>query len=313
MARRLVVLIGLLALSCALFMLWNARAPWSFLLPFRGTKLAALLLVGVSVSTATLMFQTITQNRILTPSIMGFDVLYVLLLTGAVFALGGMAVVQLPAQITFLVTAGSLTLAALLLFGTLLNSARSNLLRMILTGIIFGALFRSLTSFLQRMIDPNEFAVVQVASFARFTQIETDLLALSAVITGGVLWRTWSLRSRLDVMALGRSTAITLGEPPKRLEIEVLILIALLVSVSTALIGPVAFLGLLVVSLARLVTPTESHRILFPSAALIAGITLVGGQFLMERALQLATPLSVVIDFVGGAVFLFLLLKGIRR
>lgn len=313
MARRLLFLLALLALSCALFMLWNARAPWSFLLPFRGAKLAALLLVGVSVSTATLMFQTITQNRILTPSIMGFDALYVFLLTGAVYALGGMNVVQIPPQITFLVAAGTLTLAALLLFGTLLARSGSDLLRMILTGIIFGGLFRSLTSFLQRMIDPNEFAIIQVSSFARFTQIETDLLALSAAITGVVLWRCWGLRNRLDVLALGRSTAITLGEPPRRLEIEALILIALLVSVSTALVGPVAFLGLLVVSLARLVTPSESHGVLLPSAALIAGVTLVGGQFLMERVFQLATPLSVVIDVVGGAVFLFLLLRGMRR
>lgn len=184
---------------------------------------------------------------------------------------------------------------------------------MILTGIIFGALFRSLTSFLQRMIDPNEFAVIQVASFARFTQIETDLLAMSVVITVVVLARVWHLRHRLDVLALGRDTAIILGEPPRRLELETLILIALLVSISTALVGPVAFLGLLVVSIARLVTPTEAHRFLMPSAALIAGVTLVGGQLLMERAFALTTPLSVVIDLVGGLVFLVLLLKGLRR
>ncbi|KMW56200.1 Petrobactin ABC transporter, permease protein II [Candidatus Rhodobacter oscarellae] len=306
-------MVALLGLCCMLYMTWGARAPWGFVLPFRGTKLAALLLVGVSVSTATLMFQTITQNRILTPSIMGFDALYVFLLTSAVFAFGGMNFVQVQPQITFLVAAVALTCASLLLFSTMLITARSDLLRMVLTGIIFGALCRSLTSFLQRMMDPNEFAVVQVASFARFTQIETDLLALAAVITSFVFARAWQLRHRLDVLALGRGTAITLGEPPRRLELEVLILIAILVSVSTALVGPVAFLGLLVVSIARLITRTETHRYLFPSAALIAGVTLVGGQLLMERVFQLTTPLSVVIDLVGGLVFLMLLLKGLRR
>ncbi len=313
MARRVWLLAALLGLCCGLYMVWGARAPWSFVLPFRGTKLAALLLVGLCVSTATLMFQTITQNRILTPSIMGFDALYVFLLTSAVFVLGGMTFVLVPPQVTFLVAATALTFAALLLFGTLLTTAQSDLLRMILTGIIFGALFRSLTSFLQRMIDPNEFAVIQVASFARFTQIETDLLALSSLITAAVLARAWGLRHRLDVLCLGRGTAITLGEPPRRLELEALILIAILVSISTALVGPVAFLGLLVVSLARLITPTETHRYLFPSAALVAGITLVGGQLLMERAFRLTTPLSVVIDLIGGLVFLVLLLKGLRR
>lgn len=313
MARRIWLLAALLALCCVLYMVWGVRAPWSFVIPFRGTKLAALLLVGVSVSTATLIFQTVSQNRILTPSIMGFDALYVFLLTSAVFAFGGMNLVQVPPQVTFLVAAFTLSVASMLLFGTLLTKAQSDLLRMILTGIIFGALFRSLTSFLQRIIDPNEFAMIQVASFARFTQIETDLLALSAAITALVLARVWHLRHRLDVLTLGRETAITLGEPPRRLELEALFLIAILVSVSTALVGPVAFLGLLVVSIARLVTPTEAHRYLLPLTALIAAITLVGGQFLMEHAFQLTTPLSVVIDLVGGLVFLVLLLKGLKR
>lgn len=312
MAKRLWAMAILLGLCCVMFMVWGARAPWSFLITFRGAKLAALLLVGVSVSTATLLFQTITQNRILTPSIMGFDALYVFLLTTAVFTMGGMTLVQVPPQVTFLVSAAVLTLASLLLFGTLLANAKADLLRMILTGIVFGALFRSLTSFLQRMIDPNEFAVVQVESFARFTQIETELLAISAIITALVLIRVWALRKRFDVLALGTGTAITLGEPPRRLELEALVLIAILVSVSTALVGPIAFLGLLVVSIARLLTPTEAHHHLLPSAALIAGITLVGGQLLMEHAFRLSTPLSVVIDLVGGLVFLFLLLNRIR-
>ncbi|MCG3269516.1 iron chelate uptake ABC transporter family permease subunit [Yoonia sp. I 8.24] len=313
MNRRLWGLFALLLLSCAFYMLWGVRAPWSFVLPFRGVKLGALILVGCTVSTASLLFQTITQNRILTPSIMGFDALYLLLLSGAVFWLGGMTVAGARPQIVFLVTASALIIASLLLFGTLMRSVRGDLLRMVLTGIIFGALFRSLTSFLERMIDPNEFAVVQAASFARFTQIETDLLALSACISGITLLRCWAIRHRLDVLALGRDTATSLGEPPRRLELEGLILIAILVSVSTALVGPLAFLGLLVLSLARLVTPSEKHAILIPSAGLIAAITLVGGQAVMEHVMALSTPLVVVIDLLGGAVFLALLLKGSGR
>ncbi|WP_341368497.1 iron chelate uptake ABC transporter family permease subunit [Yoonia sp. BS5-3] len=313
MARRLWIMAILLVLCCIAFMVLGARGSWSFILPFRGTKLAALILVGATVSTATVLFQTISQNRILTPSIMGFDALYVLLLTASVFFLGAMTVVQIPPYVSFIVTAGALTLAALALFGTLLHRARGDLLRMILTGIIFAALFQSLTSLLQRMIDPNEFTVIQVASYARFTQIEKDLLGISALIAGAALGRAWWIRHRLDVLTLGQDSATTLGEPPRPLELEALILIAVLVAVSTALVGPVAFLGLLVVSLARLITPTERHAILLPSAGLISAITLVGGQTVMERALGLSTPLSVVIDLLGGAIFLILLLKGTRR
>lgn len=312
-ARRLALLATLLVLGAALYMTLGARGNWGFVLPFRGTRLAALLLVGMAVSTSTVLFQTITRNRILTPSIMGFDALYVLILTAAVYLLGGHGVMRLPATGIFLVNAGLLVLASLALFGTLLGRAGHDLMRMVLTGIIFGTLFRSLTSFLQRMIDPNEFAVIQVGSYARFTQIETDLLAVSAAVLIAAMAAAWAMRHRLDVIALGHDAAINLGEDPRRGQVQALVLVAVLVSVSTALVGPVAFLGLLVVSLARLITPTPFHSVLLPSAGLTAGIVLVGGQTLMERVLALSTPLPVIIDLAGGFVFLFLLLKGLRR
>jgi len=311
--RRLCGLAALLVLASVLFMTLGARGNWGFVLPFRATKLLALIVVAVAISTATILFQTITQNRILTPSIMGFDALYVLILTTAVYVLGGQAVARLSDQLVFVVNVVCLVLASLALFGTLLRQVRADLLRMILTGIVFGVLFRSLTGFMQRIIDPNEFAVIQVSSYARFNRVDTELLALSAGVTGLALMVVWRMRHRLDVLALGHDAAINLGEHPRRGQIEVLILIAILVSVSTALVGPVAFLGLLVVSLAHLVTPSARHAVLIPSAGLISALVLVGGQTTLERALALSTPLSVVVDLIGGIVFLLLLLKGSSR
>jgi iron complex transport system permease protein len=203
--------------------------------------------------------------------------------------------------------------ASLALFSVLFFQARHDLMRMVLTGIIFGTLFRSLTSMFQRMIDPNEFTVVQVNSFARFNQLETDLLGISAIVTVLVLALVWRMRHRLDVLSLGNDAAINLGERPRRGQLETLVLMAILVSVATALVGPVAFLGLLVVSIAHLLTPTPYHAVLIPSAGLISAIVLVGGQTGLERVLGLSTPLSVVVDVLGGLVFLGLLLKGARR
>jgi iron complex transport system permease protein len=164
-----------------------------------------------------------------------------------------------------------------------------------------------------RLMDPNEFAVLQVASYARFNRVETDLLTISALLTGLAMLQAWRLRHRLDVLALGRTAAVNLGETPDRGRLEVLVLIAILVAVSTALVGPVTFLGLLVVNIAYVVLPTHRHAVLLPGAALISAITLVGGQTVLERALGLVTPLSVIVDLVGGAVFLWLILKGVKR
>ncbi len=119
------------------------------------------------------------------------------------FFLGGGFVVLLPPMGIFAVNVVVLIAAALALFGTLLFQTRHDLMRMILTGIIFGTLFRSLTGMMQRMIDPNEFAVIQVASFARFSRIETGLLALAGVFTLVALIAAWAMRHRLDVLGLG--------------------------------------------------------------------------------------------------------------
>ncbi|WP_278246438.1 iron chelate uptake ABC transporter family permease subunit [Yoonia tamlensis] len=294
-------------------MTWGARGPLHFVIPFRATKLAALGLVGMSISTSTVLFQAVSQNRILSPSIMGFDALYIMILTAAVYFLGGMTVANLSAHLSFAVSTGVMVIGALGLFSTLLRSSQNNLMRMILTGIVFGALFRSLTDFMQRLIDPNEFSVIQTGSYARFTQIETDLLFIAAALCAGALFLTWKMRFRLDVLALGRDVAMNLGLNVRRTELEALTLTALLVAVTTALVGPVAFLGLLVVSLARLVVPVERHAPLLICAGLIAMIVLIGGQLLFERVFQLTTPLAVIIDLVGGSIFLFLLLKGHRR
>lgn len=311
--NRLCILALVLGTCIAAYLTLGARGNWGFVLPFRGNKLVALLLVAMAVSTATVLFQTITQNRILTPAIMGFDALYVLILTVLIYVLGGQEFVRLPDVGQFLLNVSLMMLAAVALFGTLLARAGGDLMRMLLTGIIFAVLFRAITGFLQRVIDPNEYAVVQVSSFARFARVEVGLLGISGGLTCLALIAAWQMRHRLDVLALGSETAINLGEDPRRGQFQSLLIIAVLVSVSTALVGPLAFLGLLVVSIARLITPTSSHEILLPSAALISAITLVGGQLVLERFLGLSTPLIVVVDVIGGVVFLMMLLQGRPR
>lgn len=311
--RRLLVLGVLLLLCGAAYMTVGAKAGWGFTLGFRGPKLLALMTVGAAISTATVVFQSITHNRILTPSIMGFDALYVLLFTGAVYVLGGFAVADIPPVTSFLTGAALMTAAALALFGTLLIGPRQDLIRMILTGVILGALFRALTGFMQRAIDPNEFSVIQVASYARFNDLDTDVLGISMLVTAAALIAAWRMRHRLDILMLGREAAINLGENPARGSLQALTIIAVLVAVSTALVGPVAFLGLLVVAIAHFVMPSPYHAALLPAAALISMITLVGGQTVLEQVFRFSTPLSVVVDLLGGLVFLTLLLRSFRR
>ncbi|WP_246849579.1 iron chelate uptake ABC transporter family permease subunit [Rubellimicrobium arenae] len=311
-ARFLWLGLGLL-LASALFLTLGARGDWGFVLMLRGTRLLALLVVGAAMAVATVLFQTLSGNRILTPSVMGFDALFVLLQTMLAVTLGGFGLASLPAQIRFGLELALLLAAALALFGTLLGQSRPDLHRMILTGLIFGVLFRSLAGFLQRLIDPNDFAIVQSAAFARFNAIPADLLALSTVLTLAALGAAWSLRHRLDVMALGRDHAVSLGVDHRRTLLLALVVVAVLVSVSTALVGPVTFFGLLVAALAQLVLRDHRHAVLLPGAALVAGIVLVAGQTLVERVFHLSITLAVAVEFAGGLLFLALVLRSPAR
>jgi len=313
MAGRKLLLLGLCAvIAVTAFMTLGARGNWGFILSFRGTKLAALILVATAVSVATILFQTLTSNRILTPSIMGFDALYVLVQTGLVFLLGGLGYSTLLPEAKFTLEVLLLTGAALTLFGTLLGSGMPDLFRMLLVGVVFGVFFRSLTSLLQRLIDPNEFAVVQGAFFASFNRLDTELLLASAVLILLCCAIAWRRRHVLDVMALGREQAISLGLNHRREVFIGLAIVTVLVAVSTALVGPVAFFGLLVSALAYEVMNTHRHGTVLAAAVLISVTILVGGQALFERVLGMAGSLSVVIEFLGGLVFLFLILRKVR-
>lgn len=259
---------------------------------------------------STVVFQTVTGNRILTPAIMGFDALFLLIQTLLVFLLGGTAYIGLLGPSKFLLETAVMMAAAMALFSLLLGRGRQDMHRMILVGVIFGVLFRSLTTFFQRIIDPSEFAVVQSAMFASFGSVDPTQLSIASAVCIVVLAVLWRLVETLDVLALGRNSAIGLGLAYDRLALVLLALVAALVSVSTALVGPITFLGLLVSAMAHSLMRSHRHALLLPAAGMISALVLVAGQGLFERVLRLQSTLAVIIEFLGGMLFLYLVLRG---
>lgn len=305
------LLVGALALATlAAFMLVGANGNWGFVLAFRGAKLAAMLLVAYAIAVSSVLFQTITHNRILTPSIMGFDALYMLIQAVIIFSLGINPLTETGnVNLRFAVEVVLMTGFACLLFRALFNGAANSLHLMLLAGIVFGLLFRSLSSFVMRLIDPNEFMTLQDRMFASFNTIQTGLLWVAALAIALASLLAWRLRERYDVLALGREIAVNLGVDYRRTVMLTLGLIAVMVSVSTALVGPVTFFGLLVSNLAYVTAGSDRHRFTLPMAVLWGVVFLVGGQVLLERVLELNATVSVVIEFIGGILFLFLITR----
>lgn len=306
--------LGLLTAGLILaFMTLGAKGNWDFILPFRGRKLLSLVIIAHAVACSTVLFQTVTSNRILTPAIMGFDSLFILCATLMVAGFGSTAVAAFDPRLVFAVNAALMVAASMALYRWLFRDGTEDLHRILLIGVVAGILFRSLAEFLQRMLDPNEFMVLTDMMFASFGSVPLDLLGLSSLLVGLVtLWLIPRL-TRLDVMALGRPVGINLGLNWRRETMAVLIAISVLVSVSVALVGPILFFGLMAAALAHLAVGNSAHRYVLPAASLIAVSLLVGGQMLLERVFAFDTALRILVEFAGGIIFITLLVARGRR
>ena len=303
----------LLAVTVAVvcfFLFFDLKGSVGYILPRRAIKVAAMLLVAVAVGVSTLLFQTVTANRILTPSIMGFDSLYILVQTVLAFTLGAAAVVAAPPTLQFGLEVLLMVVFSALLYRWMFTGATRSLHLLLLVGVVLGSLFRGLSSLLQRLMEPSEFIILQDLFFASFNNVDPALLGVSAGIVAVVCAVVWRARHTLDVLALGRDVAINVGVDHRKVVMRVLLGCSLLVAVSTALVGPVTFFGLLVVSLGYQLCRGFSHSWLLPIVVLIGAVALVGGQLLLEQVFGFSTALSVVIEFTGGILFLYLLLKG---
>lgn len=307
MKNSLLFVLSLLLISA--FVLVDLGQNVGYILPRRAIKIVAIIVTGSAIAFSTVIFQTITNNRILTPSIIGLDSLYMLIQTLIIFLFGSMNILILNKNINFLLSVVLMMVFASLLFKLLFRKEGQNIYFLLLIGLIFGTLFGSLSSFMEMLIDPNEFQVVQDRMFASFNNVNTDVLLISIVAFAIVLAYAWKYIKYLDVLSLGRDHAINLGVDYDYIVKRVLIVISILVSISTALVGPITFLGLLVVNVAHEFLKTYRHSYLISGSIFISIIALVGGQLIVEHVFTFSTSISVIINFIGGVYFIYLLLK----
>ena len=307
--RNLWITALLLLITASLFLFFNMGNNWAFALRLRGVKVAAILIVSCCVAYSSVAFQTITNNRILTPSIMGFESVYLLLQTIIVYMYGDTTFRVLSSIDNFLLSVASMIGFAFLIYLLIYRKGKNNLYLLLLVGIILGTLFNSLSSFMQLLIDPNDYFIVQGKMFASFNRINRDLLWPSTIVMSLILIAAFRMTRTLDVLALGREQAINLGVSYNRMVQLFLVIIAIMVSVSTALVGPITFLGLLVTNLTYELFRTYRHSIIIAACSLVTAVTLLGGQFVMERLFNLSIPVSAIINLLGGLYFIYLLLR----
>ncbi|MDO6440742.1 iron chelate uptake ABC transporter family permease subunit [Marinobacter sp. 2_MG-2023] len=313
-AKLLLSLTTVLAvLSIVGFMTLNVQSDWGFIVQHRGSRLLGMLLVAITMGLATVVFQTITHNRILTPSLMGFDVLYVLVHSLALLVWGVGQNTGWPVELRFIVEVAVMVSIALVIFRLLFTDSVRGLHVLILLGMVTGLLFRELAELAQRIFDPSEFSIQQGSGIANFNRINVQLLWVGLIGVGLCSALLFRFRHQLDVLILGRDVAINLGIPYTKTITLLMLAICVLVSISTALVGPMLFFGLLVANLAYWITGSHQHRWTLPASVLAGIVCLVGGQLVFEHLLNSGLPLAMIIELCGGVLFIVLLLRGVKQ
>ncbi|WP_230322377.1 iron chelate uptake ABC transporter family permease subunit [Enterococcus gallinarum] len=307
--RRYMFLFILIGIAVAAYLTYNTYGNWSFALQLRGKRIVAFGLVAIAVSFSTITLQTLTQNRYLTPGILGLDQLYVLIQTILFFFLGGIRMLSQETPFVFLFSILATGTLSSVIIQTFYKKANNQLFLLLMAGMISGTMFTSISSFLQVIMDPNEYDLLQGRLFASFSNVNSQHLLLAAgIILIGLIGLSL-LIPELNVMVLGVRNAKSLGLSVSMIQKSCLFLLSLLSGTATALVGPSVFLGFVVATIAYQLFPTYKHGTLFVGSALLGFLLLVGGQFFVEQVFQWNTTINTVIQFLGGIFFLGKLVK----
>ncbi|OJG92458.1 iron compound ABC transporter permease [Enterococcus silesiacus] len=298
----ILLLIAVIAV-CALYLSYKTYGNWAFALELRGKKLLAFVFVGIAATFSTISFQTMTQNHFLTPNILGLDSLYVFIQTLLFFFLGGQQLLGNETIATFILNVLLMVSASILLSRFLLKKGGNDLFLLLMIGIILGTFFNSISTFLQVVMDPNEYDLLQGKLFASFGNVNSQHLLIAGILITFLVGFLWIKSHALDVLHLGNEQATSLGINVPRFQFVLLTVISGLIGLSTALVGPVTFLGFIVANMSYQLMGTYRHRELFLGGSLLSILLLVFGQFLVEQVFQLNTTLSIVIEFGGGVYF----------
>lgn len=313
--RNAIVLIGLTVLvlvAIAVYLLVNSYPEkpklFTYILSLRIPTLICMVIASVAIGAATLIFQSIVNNRIVTPALLGMNSIYTFLHTAAVFVLGTGSVLYLNANLAFAVDLVLMGVVATLVYWYLFKKTGHNILYIMLIGTVLSSLFGSVQSAMIRIMDPNEYDALLTTLVADFNNVNGEIILFAI---GSLLLIVLVLRKDLqllDVITMGRHQAINLGVDYDNVIRRLLFGVVLCIAVATATIGPVSFLGLIVANLSRQILKTYKHSQLIVGASLLGMLALIGGQLISQHIFHFTVPVSTFVTIAGGIYFLYLLL-----
>lgn len=310
--RNLLILLGIVVLACVGYLLVNSHPEklklFRYILSLRIPTLAVMLIAAFAIGSASIIFQSIINNRIVTPCLLGMNSMYTLVHTAVVFAAGSGSVLATNSNLSFAVDLIIMAVAATFVYSYLFQKTGHNVLYVLLIGTVLSSFFGSIQSTMIRVMDPNEYDALLSTLVADFNNVNAEIIVLSLVILAALVIFLWKDLKLLDVITLGKDQAINLGLDYDRTVRRLLLGVVLCIAVATAMVGPISFLGLIIANLARQLLRTHKHSHLIIGASLMGMLSIIAGQMISQHIFSYAVPVSTFITIGGGIYFLYLLL-----
>lgn len=310
---KLLIMLALVVLCAAGYMLIevNFANPklFQYAMKLRTPKLIVMLITAFAIGGASIVFQSVINNTIVTPCLLGMNSLYTLIHTAVVFFLGSGSLIATNANLSFAVDVVLMGISATLIYSWIFKKTRHNVLYVLLVGTVLTSFFGSIQSTLTRVMDPNEYDTLLTTLVASFNNINSEIIVFSLILLSVIVFALRRELALLDVLTLGKAQAINLGVDYDRCIRRLLLGVTLCIAVATAMVGPISFLGLIIANLSRQLLKTYRHSQLILGSALFGMIVLVGGQLIVEHIYTYSVPVSVFITVGGGLYFLYLLLS----
>ena len=311
--RNLILLAVLVAAVCALYLLVNAYPErpklFRYILSRRLPTLVVMLIAAFSIGSASIIFQSIINNRIVTPCLLGMNSMYTLVHTAIVFTVGSGHVIATNSNLSFAVDLVVMGVTATFLYSYMFRKTGNNVLYVLLIGTVLSSFFGSIQSTMIRVMDPNEYDALLTTLVADFTNINAEVFVFSLVLLAALVMFLWEDLKLLDVITLGKAQAINLGVDYDRTVRRLLLGVVLCIAIATAMVGPISFLGLIIANLSRQMLKTHRHTHLITGAALVGMLAMIAGQLVSQHIFSYAVPISTFITIGGGIYFLYLLLS----
>ncbi|MGL5277022.1 FecCD family ABC transporter permease [Myroides sp.] len=291
----------------------EVKETWRYIiLNYRLPKAIVAVLVGVALSISGLLMQTLFRNPMAESYVLGISSgaslgVAILILGSSLLPTAFVALFTSSYGIALISVLGSLGLLFLVL---LVSNTVRNTVTVLIVGLMFGSFANAIVSILTYFSSAEQLKRFAFWSLGSLGNLSWDVILLFGVVVFiGVFGSLLLIRS-LDAMLLGDNYASSMGVNVKKARNLIILVTSLLAGVSTAFVGPIAFIGLAVPHIARLLLKVSSHRYLIISTALLGGVIMLICDMLTQiKGEQFLLPINAVTSIFGAPIVIWLILR----